>query len=657
MSVRAKIILLVVVFVIAGVGIVTVLNIISMQQRLMNFATSAMEQKTDREALVLDHWFKQRLSELSTIASNFESYLMIFEKTMVVLALKSHGDNLKKLGFSDYLLSNLQGKTFTYNEQEMDVSQFRFFKSIVLENQNFYVQDNFDWQGIKSVVLAIKITDYSGNTAGLFAAVIPQEKFWQMIESIKYGKTGYAFLCDFEATVLAHPRQEYIGKILTQINGSLKPLEDKIKKTQYSATIYELDKEKKVATISPVPSANWVLVLTMPYRELQEVFLQTLWTSLIASGIVIFASIVVGMIFTRRITKPLQTLTTAAQRVAQGDLTINERIKSSDEIGKLSEAFLLVTENLKDSVTKIKNLSDRIEAFSSKVGESMQEAISVSDKAQKSAQAANERVEEIVSSVSEVNSGMEEISSGAQNTAKNASKLAENSEKLKSKAFSTKDSMKELTEHMKQTAESGQMSMQVVQKLVDLSNRIGDITDAIYSIAEQTNLLALNAAIEAARAGEAGRGFAVVADEIRKLAEESRSATQEVSDILKQIKSQSLLVAQGGQAVVNQIQDSMKTLQENTQQIENMVKDIEEFTLAANDLAATSQEQSGAIEEIATAVDRITKNIEAVSKIIGEVTQSAVEQAGNTQDLSGRVDELTDMVRELKVLSDRFKVL
>lgn len=657
MSVRTKIVLLVLVFVIAGVGVVTILNIISMQQRLTTFATSAMEQKTDRESLVLDHWFMQRLSELSTVASNFESYLMIFEKSMVILALKSHGDTLNKLGFTDYMLSNSQGKAFTYNEKELDISQFKFFKAILVENQNFYVQSNFDWQGINSVVLATKITDYSGNTSGLFAAIIPQEKFWEMIKSIKYGKTGYAFLSDSNATVLAHPKQEYIGKALTQISGSLKTLEDQIKKVQSSVITYNLDGEKKIATISPIPSTNWILILTMPYKELQEVFFQTLWTSLIASLVVIFVSIVIGMVFTGRITKPLQILTTSAQRIAQGDLTTSEkRIKSKDEIGRLSEAFSLVSENLKDSVTKIKKLSEQIEIFSDKVGESLKEAILVSDKTQSSTEKVNKSIEEVVSSVSEVNSGMEEIASGAQNTSKNASKLAEGSEKLKSKAFLTKDSMNELTESMKQTAEHGQMSMQIVQKLVDLSDRIGEITDAIYSIAEQTNLLALNAAIEAARAGEAGRGFAVVADEIRKLAEQSRGATQQVTDILKQIKSQSLLVAQGGQAVVNQILSSLSILNENAQRIENMVKDIEEFSLAANDLAATSQEQSGATEEISTAVDRITKNIETVSKITDEVTQSVMQQTRNTQDLSDKVDELMNMVKELKNLSDRFKV-
>ncbi|WP_041083206.1 methyl-accepting chemotaxis protein [Thermotoga profunda] len=656
MSVRAKIILLVVVFVIAGVGVVTVLNIISMRQRLTTFAVSAMQQKVDKESLVLDHWFMQRSSELSTVASNFESYLMIFEKSMVTLALKSHGDTLNKLGFADYLLSNTQGKAFTYNEQELDISQFEFFKAIVLENKDFYVQDNFNWQGINSVVLASRVTDYNGNTSGLFAAIISQEKFWEMIKSIKYGKTGYAFLSNSNAVVLAHPKQEYIGKTLVQINNSLKNLEDEIKKAQPSVVTYNFEGEQKIATISPIPSSNWMIVLTMPYKELNEVFLQTLWTSLTASAVVIFISIFVGMIFTRRITKPLQTLTSIAQRIAQGDLTAYEKIESKDEIGKLSGAFSLVSENLRNSVTKIKRLSEQIEIFSAKMNESLKEATLVSDRTQKSAEKVSRSIEEVVSSVAEVNSGMEEIASGAQNTAKNASKLAEGSEKLKNKAFSTKNSVKELTESMKQTAERGQMSMQVVQKLVDLSNRIGEITDAIYSIAEQTNLLALNAAIEAARAGEAGRGFAVVADEIRKLAEQSRGATQEVADILKQIKSQSLLVAQGGQAVVNQIQDSLNILNENAQQIESMVKDIEEFTLAANDLAATSQEQSGAVEEISTAVDKIAKNIEIVSKTTDEVVQAVVEQTNNTQNLSGKVDEFTNMVMELKILSDRFKV-
>jgi len=656
-SVRSKIVLLVVVFVVLAVTVVTFLNIVTIRDRLINFAISAMEQKAEKESMTIDHWFSQRFSEMNSIASNFESYLMIFEKSMIVLALKSHSDTLGKFGFEDYLLAKTNGKAFTYNEQEIEISNYEFFRAIVSEGKENSVQDNVEWQGIKSVVLASRIVGYDGSTSGVFAAVISQEKFWEMLKSVTYGKSGYSFLTNLQGTVLAHPKKEYLSKTLSQISESLRVLEDQIRKGIAGSVIYSLDGERKIAAISHLSSTKWAFVLTMPYKEIEEVFVETLWKTLIASSVVVLTSIIAGMFFGRRIIKPLRALVTEAERVARGDLTksATNLTERNDEIGKLSKTFQLLSKSLKESVIKIKELGNRMEDFSADTSTSVKDATALSDQAQASSEQVRKSVEEIVSSIAQVSSGMEEISSGADNTARDASKLAESSERLKNKALSTQNSMKELASIMQQAVGRGEMSMEVVQKLVDLSNRIGEITNAIYKIAEQTNLLALNAAIEAARAGEAGRGFAVVADEIRKLAEESRRATEEVTEILRQIRSQITLVAQGGAEVVQQVNRSLKAVKEAVLQTESMVKDTEELASMTNDLAATSQEQSGAVEEISTALDRITKNVEGVSEITDMVSKSVLEETKQIKGLSTKIDELSSMVLELKTLSDRFK--
>jgi len=256
-----------------------------------------------------------------------------------------------------------------------------------------------------------------------------------------------------------------------------------------TSTEYVFNGDRRVAAFSPIKSAGWGLFLTLPHREISSVFTETLWITLTVAALVIGISVVVGIIFGRRITKPLTLLTSNAQRVAQGDLSASQTFESKDEIGELSRAFTAVSDSLKESIVKIKNLGFQMEQFSKDLKLSIENTIRLSEEAKSSAITVNGNVEDISSSIEEVNSGMEEVASGAENTAKHASTLAENSERVRSTTIKTEESMKQLAKAMEKAAAEGQMSMRVVQELVDLSNRIGEITDVIYNIAEQTNLL------------------------------------------------------------------------------------------------------------------------------------------------------------------------
>lgn len=373
--------------------------------------------------------------------------------------------------------------------------------------------------------------------------------------------------------------------------------------------------------------------------------------------IVIIAAIIVGIVTADTIAKPIRMVVTYMQNLANGDLRQEPlTINSQDELRTLVDATNTMDNQLRSTLTVISDVAETVAANSEEIAQSSNEVRSGAEQVARTMQELAEGAEQQASSATDLAQIMDNFSSTVGIATQEGEQLMAHSQSVRDLTLTGQRYMNDSTQQMNDIDDIVQIAVQKVEGLNEQSKEISELVLVIDSIADQTNLLALNAAIEAARAGEQGKGFAVVADEVRKLAEQVSLSVTDISSIVTRIQDETADVTkslQAGYAEVKkgtaQITETDATFRQISEEVNGMSTNIQTITTNLEGISNTTSQINRAIDDIAAISQQAAAGVEETSATVQETASTLDEVARGTDHLATRAEELNHQVNYFKL--------
>ncbi|TYP72419.1 methyl-accepting chemotaxis protein [Paenibacillus methanolicus] len=392
------------------------------------------------------------------------------------------------------------------------------------------------------------------------------------------------------------------------------------------------------------------------YGKVKASINRILWTNIIVGLIFTIAAIVISIVLVRLAVRPLKRLAEVSHIAAQGDLTVEIPNGSNNEIGRATNAFNDMVRSLRELTHSIRHTSGEVSDASVNLQESAQQTAHATEEITNAIQNIAAGLDEQLQHFRDSQRAMDEMIIGIGRIAESSSIVSELAADTAGSANLGQADMESTVVQMQAIEQNLHKSVDTMHELRQLSNRIGEMIALIGEVANQTNLLALNASIEAARAGEHGKGFAVVAQEIRKLAERSKTSSEQIADILQGISErtgeavgsleQSMAEAQTGTIVANKAGDTFKAIVQSIRQVSEQVGEV----------SAASEQMSAGSEHVAVSLNNVERIASNSSMDSARVAAASEEQLASMQEVAGFSEQLRNMASSLKETIGKFRV-